>query len=98
MRSIVAVAVLSTLAIATPLAKRSNTPLAPLSEEGDRIDDSYIVVFKKDVNVDQMAFHLGGVEESHGLDVSTLFDLPSIFPQGSQGRKEGNTWPMEQQP
>jgi hypothetical protein len=70
MRTIAAASLLS-LALAAPLKKRDTAGyLAPLSAQGETIDDSYIVVFKKDVKTDQIALHLGSVEESHGLDVS----------------------------
>lgn len=71
MRSFISVAFLLPLAIASPLAKRShNAHLAPLTEEGESIEDSYIVVLKKNVSPTLMALHLGSVEESNGLDVS----------------------------
>jgi len=61
-------------AILLPLAFASPTsPLAPLSKRGETIDDSYIVVFKKDVNPQQMALHLAGLEEWHQADVSVFF-------------------------
>jgi cerevisin len=70
MRTIAAASLLS-LALAAPLKKRDDGGfLAPLSVQGETIDDSYIVVFKKDVKTDQIALHLGSVEESHGMDVS----------------------------
>ena len=63
-------------AILLPLAFASPTsPLAPLSKRGETIDDSYIVVFKKDVNPQQMALHLAGLEEWHQADVS-VFSVP----------------------
>ena len=59
------------LALASPLAKRSSGGrIAPLKEEGESIEDSYIVVLRKDVDPAMMALHLGSVEESNGLDVS----------------------------
>jgi cerevisin len=63
-------------AILLPLAFASPTsPLAPLSKRGETIDDSYIVVFKKDVNPQQMALHLAGLEEWHQADVSFVPSL-----------------------
>lgn len=59
---------LSGIAFAGP-----TSPLAPLSKRGEVIDDSYIVVFKKDVNPQQMALHLAGLEEWHSADVSFSF-------------------------
>jgi len=59
---------LAGLAISTP-----TSPLAPLSKRGEIIDDSYIVVFKKDVNPQQMALHLAGLEEWHSADVRLFF-------------------------
>jgi len=65
-------------AILLPLAFASPTsPLAPLSKRGETIDDSYIVVFKKDVNPQQMALHLAGLEEWHQADVSLCL-FPSV--------------------
>lgn len=76
MRSFVAAAAVTLalpLALASPLAKRSpGAVIAPLREEGEQIDDAYIVVLKKDVTPAMMAFHLGSVEESNGVDVSEL--------------------------
>ena len=78
MRTIAAASLL-TLALAAPLKKRDDGQfLAPLSVQGETIDDSYIVVFRKDVKQDQIALHLGSVEESHGLDVSRLICSPSV--------------------
>lgn len=51
------------LAIATP-----TSPLAPLWKRGETIDDAYIVVFKKDVQPQQMALHLAGLEGWHAAD------------------------------
>lgn len=66
-----ATALLLPLALASPLAKRSsNARLAPLREEGESIEDAYIVVLKKDISPHIMALHLGSVEETNGLDVS----------------------------
>jgi len=63
------VTLLLPLALASPLAKRSSGGrLAPLKEEGESIEDSYIVVLRKDVDPAMMALHLGSVEESNGLD------------------------------
>jgi cerevisin len=56
------------LALATP-----HPGLAPLSKRGEVIDDSYIVVFKKDINPQQMALHMAGLEEWHSADVSDQF-------------------------
>ena len=53
------------LALATP-----TSPLAPLWKRGETIDDAYIVVFKKDVQPQQMALHLAGLEGWHSADVS----------------------------
>jgi hypothetical protein len=67
---------LAGLALATP-----TSPLAPLSKRGEVIDDSYIVVLKKDVNPQQMALHLAGLEEWHSADVrlpSSLFNSPFL--------------------
>jgi hypothetical protein len=74
MKYIILTLSLASLALATP-----TSPLAPLSKRGEVIDDSYIVVFKKDVNPQQMAIHLAGLEEWHQADVS----LSSFFPSSS---------------
>jgi hypothetical protein len=55
------------LALATP-----TSPLAPLSKRGEAIEDSYIVVFKKDVQPQALAMHLAGLEEWHAADVSNV--------------------------
>ena len=65
------------LALASPLATSTTSgnevqpTLAPLSTTGDHIDDSYIIVFKDGINLDQIALHLSGVEQWHGADVSS---------------------------
>jgi hypothetical protein len=64
-----ALAFLLPLALATPTPKST---LAPLSKSGETIDDSYIVVFKKDVNPSQIALHIAGVEGAHESDVSAV--------------------------
>lgn len=53
--------------IATPI---KDTGIAPLSSNGKTIEDSYIVVFKKDVNIDQIALHLDGVTTWNLANVS----------------------------
>ena len=68
------------LALASPLASLNSSEesaLAPLSGNGEHIDDAYIVVFKKDVTLNQISLHLGGVEEWHG---STVSIIPSTDP------------------
>lgn len=74
------------LALASPLVGRSSpaeddaaAQLAPLSatDGAEHIEDSYIVVFKKDVNVDQIALHLSVVDEWHGLSVSPMIRVIS---------------------
>ncbi len=68
-------ALLLPFALASPLATPAATgqdaqmSLAPLSTTGELIEDSYIVVFKQGVNLDQIALHLSDVEKWHGLDV-----------------------------
>ncbi|WRT64771.1 uncharacterized protein IL334_001705 [Kwoniella shivajii] len=57
------------LALATPINPTSDdAQIAPLAENGDHIEDAYIVVFKKGVDTNQIALHLTGIEEQHGLD------------------------------
>ncbi|KAK4685004.1 cerevisin, partial [Tremellales sp. Uapishka_1] len=66
-----AILLLLPIALATPTPLSSSgdePPLAPLSTTGEHIDDSYIVVFKKDVNLDQIALHLTTVEDAHAAD------------------------------
>ena len=74
MRSLIAVALIASASsvLATPItsAPAAEASLAPFSENGDHIDDSYIVVFKKGVSTDQIALHLTGVQAWHAVDVS----------------------------
>ncbi|AFR97590.1 cerevisin [Cryptococcus neoformans C23] len=51
-------------ALASPIAQPSLAPLEAPSG-GDHIDDAYIVVFKKGVDVNQIALHIGEVQELH---------------------------------
>lgn len=75
------VAILFPLTLASPLATPSisgqdaRPTLAPLSATGEHIEDSYVVVFKQGVNLEQIALHLSGVEEWHGADVRVPFIL-----------------------
>ncbi|BEJ14913.1 hypothetical protein CspHIS471_0406800 [Cutaneotrichosporon sp. HIS471] len=46
--------------LATPIHHQAG--LAPLSAEGKTIDNSYIIVFKKDVSAAQVAIHLNAVQ------------------------------------
>ena len=70
--ALAAVLLVSATAIATPVSSASSPEptLAPLNENGDHIDDAYIIVFKQGTTTNQMALHLSGVEAWHGLDVS----------------------------
>lgn len=83
---LVATALLSlTVVLATPLATTNSaegTPLAPLNAGGEHIDDAYIVVLKKDINPDQVALHMAGLDKWHGADVSTraALAIPSFPP------------------
>ncbi len=73
MRGIFATALLIPLSVlASPLSLNNleESVLAPLNEGGEHIDDSYIVVFKKGVDPNQIALHLSGVNDWHGADVS----------------------------
>jgi hypothetical protein len=65
--------ILITLSLAGLAFSTPTSPLAPLSKRGEAIDDSYIVVLKKDVNPQQMALHLAGLEEWHSADVRLSF-------------------------
>lgn len=56
-------------ALASPIAQPSLAPLEAPSG-GDHIDDAYIVVFKKGVDVNQIALHIGEVQELHAASVS----------------------------
>ena len=73
---IFAITLLVPLVLANPISSPATSPedvqstLAPLSTTGDHIEDSYIVVFKQGINLDQIALHLSGVEQAHGADVS----------------------------
>jgi hypothetical protein len=71
---VAAVALLLPLALATPIATDNNAEsiLAPLSasDNAEVIDDSYVVVMKKDVKPEQLAMHLAVVDQWHALDVS----------------------------
>jgi cerevisin len=74
MKLVVAALFSLTLTIATPLAtlySDGQLKLAPLSTTGEHIEDAYIVVFKKGVDINQIALHLSAVEDTHGADVST---------------------------
>lgn len=51
--------------LATPISQ-----LAPLSANGNVIDDQYIVVFKKGVNPATIALHLDSIAESSLTHVS----------------------------
>lgn len=73
MRIALAAFLLPLAALATP------TPLAPLWKRGETIDDAYIVVFKKDVQPQQMALHLAGLEGWHAQDVSILSSHHCLF-------------------
>jgi hypothetical protein len=75
--------ILITLSLAGLAFSTPTSPLAPLSKRGEVIDDSYIVVLKKDVNPQQMALHLAGLEEWHSADVRlsfVSFFLPLVLP------------------
>lgn len=51
--------------LATPISQ-----LAPLSSNGDIIDDQYIVVFKKGVDFANVALHLDSIAQSAVASVS----------------------------
>lgn len=62
-------------ALASPIAQPTLAPLEATS--GDHIDDAYIIVFKKGVDVNQVALHVGQVQELHAANVSiTICSLP----------------------
>lgn len=62
-------------ALASPIAQPTLAPLEATS--GDHIDDAYIIVFKKVVDVNQVALHVGQVQELHAANVSiTICSLP----------------------
>ncbi|WWC67952.1 uncharacterized protein I206_101871 [Kwoniella pini CBS 10737] len=68
MRFELASALLLPLALATPITTSQDGTLAPLSENGEHIDDAYIVVFKKGVDATQIALHMTGIEQHHAND------------------------------
>ncbi|KIR35938.1 cerevisin [Cryptococcus deuterogattii MMRL2647] len=53
-------------ALASPIAQPTLAPLEATS--GDHIDDAYIIVFKKGVDVNQIALHIGQVQELHAAN------------------------------
>nr|KIR49567.1 cerevisin [Cryptococcus bacillisporus CA1280] len=53
-------------ALASPIAQPILAPLEATS--GDHIDDAYIIVFKKGVDVNQIALHIGQVQELHAAN------------------------------
>lgn len=55
--------------LATPIQHQQG--LAPLSVNGKTIDNSYIVVFKKDTSAAQVALHLNAVSSLQSAHVST---------------------------
>lgn len=55
--------------LATPIQHQQG--LAPLSVEGKTIDNSYIIVFKKDISPAQIALHLNAVSSLQSAHVST---------------------------
>lgn len=57
--------------LATPISQ-----LAPLSSNGNIIDDQYIVVFKKGVDPANIALHLDSIAESTLASVSVCLPLP----------------------
>lgn len=62
-------------ALASPIAQPTLAPLEATS--GDHIDDAYIIVFKKGVDVNQIALHIGQVQELHAASVSiAISSLP----------------------
>lgn len=65
--SLVALFSLLPVIIATPIREAI---LAPLSTDGQVIDNSYIVVFKKDITPDQIALHLNDVADVASAKVS----------------------------
>lgn len=53
--------------IATPI---NQNEIAPLSSDGETIEDNYIIVFKKGVTTDQIALHLDSITASSATSVS----------------------------
>jgi hypothetical protein len=87
----VALTILLPLAFASPLrpspittADEADSTLAPLNaaDGAQHIEDSYIVVLRKDIEPEQMALHLNVVDQWHGLDVSatSLLSMAVIRP------------------
>ena len=99
MRLSVLATLLLPLALASPLAnpiataQGASSSLAPLSATGEHIEDAYIVVFKKGVDINQIALHLSGVEQWHGSDVSVSVQSytlkgPCLSSSGASPRRQ----------
>lgn len=56
-------------ALASPIAS-SDPTFAPLYKEGQHIEDNYIVVLKKGVNLADLQLHLMDIEQAHAASVS----------------------------
>lgn len=67
--SLVALFSLLPVIIATPVREAI---LAPLSSQGKVIDDSYIVVFNKDITPAQIALHMSDISSVASANVSTI--------------------------
>lgn len=85
-------------ALASPIAQPTLAPLEATS--GDHIDDAYIIVFKKGVDVNQIALHIGQVQELHAANVSIpISSLPldvELRPKATiPSRASSRTLPVE---
>lgn len=76
MRAFVAAILLPLAVLASPLAT-GRSEIAPLEASGENIDDAYVVVFKKGTDLNTIALHLSGVDDSHSAHVSLISSLPS---------------------
>ncbi|TYJ52928.1 hypothetical protein B9479_006439 [Cryptococcus floricola] len=81
MRFTAALLLLPLAAIASPIAQPDLAPLQA-APEGNHLDDSYIVVFKKGVNPSQIALHLNDVEQIHGANPLDSFTADGDVEEG----------------
>lgn len=86
MRAAIVAVLLPLAALASPV----QNIIAPLSASGESIDDSYIVVLKKDVGAQAMAMHLAAVDQWHGADVSVLSSLQPAPPPLTERRQRSS--------
>lgn len=85
MRAAIVAVLLPLAALASPV----QNIIAPLSASGESIDDSYIVVLKKDVSAQAMAMHLATVDQWHGADVSVSVVLLRTYRRAERWQQTG---------